>query len=247
MLAASTRPPANSARTIRSLKRDFVIGHSRGASTAAPAVEVVLGLAPTVEPGPIGAADLNVIQAEADPFVAAPVVPKRRDRRADQLAGPDILGDHNLLQLRIHDAWPRFRPRADKHSVWHVIAAVLLLATGSKRRAAACQEGPVLTLAGTIFVVDFFENGFSQSRESRVTLGGFVEQDRTLVDRLAAGGPRSGREQVGKRQDTDRGSQTGHWLSSIFGIVKRIVGFPVLKVGDQNAPDVFPCCIAGIG
>src|SRR3982750_2019015 len=111
MLAASTMPAANSARTIRSLKRDFIIGHSRGTDAAAPAVEVVLGLAPTVEPWPIGAADLNVIQPERDALVARSVVPKRRDRRADQLAGPDILGDHDLLELGVHDAWPGFCPR----------------------------------------------------------------------------------------------------------------------------------------
>src|SRR4051794_2737087 len=138
MLAASTMPPASSARMMRSLKRDFVIGHSRGTG-ARPAVEIVLSLAPTVEPWPIGAADLDIIQAEADALVARSIVPKRRDRRPDELAGPDVFGDHNLLQLRVDDPGAGFRPRADKYPVWYVIAAVLLFRCRPERRAAACQ------------------------------------------------------------------------------------------------------------
>src|SRR4051812_49235213 len=196
-------PPANSACTISSLKRDFVIGHSRGTDAAAPAVEIVLGLAPTVEPWPIGAADLNVVQSKRDALVAAAVVPKRRDRRADQLAGPDILGDHDFLQLRVNDPGAGFRPWRNKHPVGYVIAAVLLFRGRPKRRAAACQERPVPALAGAILVVDFVKNCFLQGGISRVALRCFIEQNRALVDRLAAGGSRPGREQVGETQNAD--------------------------------------------
>src|SRR4051812_50094715 len=118
-------PPANSACAISSLKRDFVIGHSRGTDAAAPAIEVVLGLAPTVEPRPIGAADLNVVQSKRDALVAAAVVPKRRDRRADQLAGPDILGEHDLLQLRVNDPRAAFRPWRKKKPTGDGLSPVL--------------------------------------------------------------------------------------------------------------------------
>src|SRR5580765_1499871 len=196
-----------------SLERVFILRRRHRARTIVVR-KLFLGGFAAIDARTISAAYLQIVQREADAPVTGLVVSKRRHRGARHLTGPDIFGHGDLVALRVDHAGARLGPGRDEFAARDIVTGVLLFLAVPERRAETGEELLVLRLALSPLGVAALENGTAQRLVVRMPLRLLIEQQRALIDRLAARCARPRREQHRERQDADRRADGTHGLGS---------------------------------